>query len=78
MYIKEVIKETRKAATSVGITFRAKNARLNGGRLYCFIDKRRGDIAMDNCTLASAYNNVCSGFIDSFDKETGYFNGSIE
>jgi hypothetical protein len=71
----EAMKEIRKEARKVGLVFKRKNTRLNGVYLWKFEDARRGDAALDNCQFWTAYENICSGYIGSFNSETGRFDG---
>lgn len=71
----EALKEIRAEAKKHGLVFKRKNTKLNGAYLWKFEDKRRGDAALDNCQFWTAYENVCSGYIASFNSQTGYFDG---
>lgn len=71
----QALKEIRKEARKVGLVFKRKNTRLNGVYLWAFEDKIRGDAALDNCQFWTAYENCCSGYIASFNRKTGCFNG---
>ena len=67
------LKEVRKEARKVGLIFRRSNTPLDGVYLWYFQDSRRGDFALKNCLFWEAYSLTKSGFIRSFDAETGYF-----
>ena len=69
----EVKKEIRSAAKAAGLTFKEQSARINGSQAYKFTDRATGETKMSNCTLGSAYENVCSGYIASYNKQTGSF-----
>ena len=71
----EVLKECRRAAKSVGLTFKRSNMNINNSPAYHFIDRASGIVVLENCTLGSAYNNVCSGYIESYNQKTGQFEG---
>jgi hypothetical protein len=75
-YIKysTALSDIRKAAKRVGLQFKRVNKCVNGIAVYAFFDKRRGEVVLEN-TLWTAYENVCSGFIASFDPESGRFSG---
>jgi hypothetical protein len=62
----EVIKECRKAAKLVGLTFKTQGIRINSRPSYQFTDRVTGDVILSNCTLSGAYENVCSGFISGW------------
>lgn len=72
----QAIKEIRKTARDAGLTFRVqKNLKINGSPAYCFTVRGGSEIVMKNCTLSSAYENCCSGYISSFNQKTGNFEG---
>jgi len=72
----QAIKEIRSTAKSVGLTFKQdKSIRLNGAYLWIFSDRKTGELVMSNCTLSGAYENICSGFIASYDAKTSNFLG---
>ena len=56
----EVVKECRLAAKSVGLTFKTDDQRFN------FTSKKTRETVVSFDTLDSAYNNVCSGYITSW------------
>lgn len=73
---KQVISYIKSHAKSIGLTFRVqKNLRINGGAAYCFTTRGNGEVVMKNCTLGSAFENVESGYIASWNAKTGYFDG---
>ena len=72
----EALKEIRLAAKNVGLTFKKmERLKISGKSAYKFCDRFTGTIKLSNCTLGGAYENVCSGFISTYDKSQGVFNG---
>ena len=71
----EAIKEIRSDAKRAGLTFKSMNTRINGVYMWKFTDRKTGETIISNCTLGSAYENCCSGYIASYNKETRYFEG---
>lgn len=69
----EAAKEIRAAAKAAGLTFKQQNARIGGSQAYKFTDRTTGETVMSNCTIGTAYDNVCSGFISKYNKETRSF-----
>lgn len=66
----EVISDIRSAAKKVGLTFKVDNSlTINNSTAYKFTVRSSGETILSNCTLGSAYNNVCSGFIESWNGE---------
>ncbi len=63
----EAMKEIRKAAKDVGLTFKVSNTRFNGAYLYKLIVRKTGEVVMSNYQFSSAYNDFCSGYISSWD-----------
>lgn len=65
---KQALKEIRKDAALVGLTFKAQTPalKINGFTSYMFIDRKTGGCVMYNCTLWDSYENVCSGYISSW------------
>ena len=66
----EVIKECKAEARKYGLVFRQSKF----SNLYVFHDRKTKEVIISNMTLGSAYNNVCSGYISCYDKETQNFN----
>lgn len=67
---KQVISEIRKEAKNAGLTFKVDNRlTINGSTAYKFCVRNSDKVVLSNCTLGSAYNNVCSGFIASWNGE---------
>ena len=71
----EALKYIRKTATANGLTFKKSSSLLNGAPLWKFEDKKRGENAMNNCQFWTAYEDACSGYIDSFNSGVGVFEG---
>jgi len=67
MKTSQVIKEIRKTARNVGLTFKVSNTRLNGALLYKLCNRKTGEVIISNYQLGTAYNDCCSGFISSWD-----------
>ena len=66
MTIKEIEKECRLVAKKNGLTFKAyKRLKINGSTAYYFENRKTGCEILGNCTISSAYENVCSGYINS-------------
>lgn len=66
----QVIKEIKQEARKYGLVFRKSNY----SNLYVFHDFKTKEVILSNCTLGSAYNNVCSGYISCYDKTIQDFN----
>ena len=75
MKVSQVIKECRAEAARVGLTFARSNMNINGTPAYYFKDRKTGITVLSNCTIGSAYDNVCSGFIASYDTDSRSFSG---
>ena len=70
----DMLKEVRANARKNGLTFKIQQGvKLNGSPVYKFINKASGATILSNCTLDSAYGNVMSGYIDTWDGNQ--FNG---
>ena len=61
MNYNEVVKECRLAARNVGLTFKKDDHRFN------FTKRKTGETVVSFDTLGTAYNNVCSGYVQSWD-----------
>lgn len=60
----------RDVAANNGLTFKVDNTlTINGFTAYKFINRKSGLTVMSNCTISSAYENVESGYIDSWNGE---------
>lgn len=57
----------RKCAKKVGLTFKKSNARLNGAYLWKLEDRKTGEVVLSNYLFSSAFNDACSGYIESWD-----------
>jgi hypothetical protein len=76
MTVVQTVKEIRTIATRNGLTFRVdKRKYINNSVAYLFVDTKTKQIVLENMNIAMAYNNACSGFIDSYNIEMGCFNG---
>ena len=72
----EMIKSIRSEAKKVGLTFKnMKRLCINGVKAWGFYDRKTGEAVLYNCTLDTAYDNVCSGYVSTYDQEKGEFNG---
>ena len=66
----ETIKEIRSAARDAGLTFKPMSSMsINDRTAYKFVVRGGGEMVLAPCTLSSAYENVCSGFISSWNGE---------
>ena len=63
----EALKEIRATAANVGLTFKQSKTRLNGAYLYKLVVRKTGEEVMSNYQFWTAYNDVCSGYISSWD-----------
>jgi len=61
----EIQKECRVIAKENGLTFKRSNMTINGSPAYHFITRDTGRTVLENCTLASAYENCLGGHIES-------------
>jgi hypothetical protein len=60
----------RDVAANNGLTFKVdKTLIINGFTAYKFINRKSGLTVMSNCTIGSAFENVESGYIDSWNGE---------
>lgn len=75
MKTSEIIKECRAEAKKVGLTFKRSNMNINSSPAYHFEDRASGRKVLEKLTIALAYNNVCSGFVGSYNKDKGAFDG---
>ena len=64
---KEAEKKIRAKASSVNLTFKKSNTRLNGAYLWKLVCRRTGDTVIPNYQFWSAYNDACDGYISSWD-----------
>lgn len=70
--------EIRTAARQVGLVFKKTNARLNGSYLFKFEDRESGEKQLSNVPFWHAYELVQSGYISTFNKKTGKFDGDSD
>lgn len=70
---KEAQKEIRLEAKNAGLVFKKANAKLNGKTAYKFFDRSTGQAKTSLYTLWTAYENVLTGFISSYDKDLKTF-----
>jgi hypothetical protein len=71
---KLALQEIRCAAKINGLTFRQANTRFNGAYLYELIVRKTGEVLISNYLFSSAYNDVCSGYICSWNGSEFEFN----
>ena len=69
---KEVIKDCKLAAKKVGLTFKRSDTKEV---LYDFVDRKTQERVLCCISLSVAYDNVCSGYIESYDKDCLKFRG---
>lgn len=62
----ESIKYIRASAKKAGLTFKQSNTRLNGAYLYQLVVRKSGEVVMTNYLFSSAFNDACSGYIESW------------
>ena len=63
----EALKEIRRAAKDVGLTFKQSNTRLNGAYLFKLVDRKSGQTVMSNYQFWTAYSDYCSGYLSTYD-----------
>lgn len=63
---KDAEKYIRKCAKKAGLTFKRSNTRLNGAYLWKLVTRSTGDEVMSNYQFNSAFNDACSGYIESW------------
>ena len=56
----------RKCAKKVGLTFKMSTTRLNGALLWKLVDRKTGEEVITNYLFSSAFNDACSGYIESY------------
>lgn len=64
---KEAETYIRRCAKKVGLTFKKSNTRLNGAYLWKLVDRKTGENVMVNYQFSAAFNDACSGYIESWD-----------
>lgn len=86
MTTNDVLREVRAAAAKNGLTFKIdktklinnKTKRINNKTAYKFIDRETKQNVLSDMDLDMAYNNVCSGLLDCYDKKTSGFDWRIK
>ena len=63
---KDAEKYIRKCAKKVGLTFKKSDVRLNGALLWKLQTRKTGETVMSNYLFSSAFNDACSGYIESW------------
>lgn len=65
MTVKEIQKECRSLAREMGATFKKhKYITINSKPAYYIINRKTGEIIVENCTLNSAYQNLLNGYVE--------------
>ena len=59
----------RRVCKRVGLTFKQGDTKRDGVYLWIITNRKTGDIVIDNCTFASAFEYTLSGYISSWDGE---------
>lgn len=60
----ETIKYLRAEAKKLGLTFKVdQSLTINDKPAYMFVCRKSGRVVLSNCTLTSALNNMCSGYV---------------
>ena len=72
---KQIISEIRKGAKEYGLLFKKANMTFNGSYLWQLNDRLTGECVMSNYQLITAWSDYLSGYMSSYNKETGYFEG---
>lgn len=67
----EVLKETRKIARDLGLTFKVDDTTLNGNKTYVLTNRKTGKVLMSNMTLDTGYHNALNGYFHQFAREEG-------
>ena len=68
--VNETVKECRQAARDSGLVFIRKDKNN-----YYFKDRKTGIQVTPFWNLGNSYNNVCSGYIATYDSSTQLFKG---
>jgi len=64
----EAAKEMREVAREVGLTFKKmESMTINNRPAYKFVTRGVGEMVLGECTFWVAYENVCSGYVSSWD-----------
>ena len=72
---KQIIAEIRKGAKEYGLVFKQADTRLNGSYLWQLNDRLSKECVMSDYQLIIAWSDYLSGYMSSYNKETGYFEG---
>ncbi len=62
----QAVKEIRKAAKEVGLTFKMGKEKLNGDFLYVFTVRGTDKLVMGGCKIWNAYADIQNGYISSW------------
>jgi len=71
----EAMKDIRETARNVGLVFKESNHYINGQQAFKFEDRENGMVRLDARLFWTAYEDCMSGYISSYDKESGTFKG---
>lgn len=70
MTVRETLKHCSELGKEQGFTLRKhKSLRINNSTAYYIVVRNTDTCILENCTLSSAYNNICSGYIEQKVKE---------
>ena len=72
---KQIISEIRKGAKEYGLVFKQANTRLNGSYVWQLNDRLTSECVMSNYQLITAWSDYLSGYMSTYNKQTGYFEG---
>ena len=61
----DALKDIRTSARKVGLTFKKSNTTLNGAYLWKLVNRKTGEIVLSNYRFWTAYEDHCSGYIES-------------
>lgn len=64
---KQALQEIRLECKKVGLVFKQTNVRLGSCVLYKIEVRKTGHIVIENYSFSSAYEDCCSGFLNSWD-----------
>ncbi len=60
----ETVKECRRLCRALGLTFKRQDAPHHTGAVYQIVIRRKGIVLMHSLSLSTAYNNLCSGYVE--------------
>jgi hypothetical protein len=60
----ETVKECRRLCRALGLTFKHQDAPQHTGAVYQIVSRRNGAVLMHSLSLSTAYNNLCSGYVE--------------